>query len=171
MYQCGILQLLVDLSLTSNAPQRVKASAFYALAELIRLNKVNQDTLSKAIIIPAHPPVVPLEDASTALTPPGRSSAQFSRSSFQSGRGERVSQSHRSQEPRERCPAIVEVVAIAVGQYPGCTYSVRAAATCLFQVPFYLSLSLSKRYRVLDTDRFVLNHTFLDGNQIVICVG
>ncbi|KAI8345867.1 p115 like vesicle tethering protein [Mortierella sp. GBAus27b] len=103
MYQCGILQLLVNLSLTSNAPQRVKASALYALGELIRLNKVNQDALSKAIIIPAHPPAVPIEDPSSTLTPP------------------------------ERCPAIVEVVAIAVGQYPGCTYSVRAAATCLFQ--------------------------------------
>ncbi|KAF9355529.1 hypothetical protein BGX26_006435 [Mortierella sp. AD094] len=137
MYQSGILQHLIDLSLTSNAPQRVKASAFYALAELIRLNKVNQDALSKAVIIPAHPPVVQLEDSSTALTPPNRSSTQLSRSSFQSGRGsalgDRGSQSNRPLEARERCPAIVEVVAIAVGRYPGCTYSVRAAATCLFQ--------------------------------------
>ncbi|KAF9999123.1 hypothetical protein BGZ79_007255 [Entomortierella chlamydospora] len=126
MYQSGILQRLIDLSLTSNAPQRVKASAFYALAELIRLNKVNQDALSKAVIIPAHPPAVQLEDSSTALFPPNRSSTQLSRSSFQSGRGSAL-------EARERCPAIVEVVAIAVGRYPGCTYSVRAAATCLFQ--------------------------------------
>lgn len=133
MYQCGILQLLVNLSLTSNAPQRVKASALYALGELIRLNKVNQDALSKAIIIPAHPPAVPIEDPSSTLTPPGRSSAQFSRNSFQGGRSERGHPNHRFTEPRERCPAIVEVVAIAVGQYPGCTYSVRAAATCLFQ--------------------------------------
>jgi hypothetical protein len=140
MYQCGILPLLINLSLTSNAPQRVKASAFYALSELIRLNKANQDELSKAIIIPAHPPPAPQEDASSALTPPGRSSAQFSRSSFQASRGERGSQSYKSQEPRERCPAIVEIVAIAVGQYPGCTYSVRAAATCLFQVRFLASL-------------------------------
>ncbi|KAF8932108.1 hypothetical protein BGZ58_007221 [Dissophora ornata] len=137
MYQSGILQLLVDLSLTSNAPQRVKASAFYALAELIRLNKVNQDALSKAIIVPAHPPYLPSEDPSSSLTPPIPSSAQLSRTSFQSGRsstvGDRNSQSHRFLEQRARCPAIVEVVAIAVGQHPGCTYSVRAAATCLFQ--------------------------------------
>ncbi|KAF9185570.1 hypothetical protein BGZ51_002554 [Haplosporangium sp. Z 767] len=132
MYQNGILQLLADLSLASNAPQRVKASAFYALAELIRLNKVNQDALSKAIIIPAHPPFVPPEDAASVLTPPSRSSAQFSRTSFQSGRGSAMG-NRRSLEQRERCPAIVEVVAIAVGKYPGCTYSVRAAATCLFQ--------------------------------------
>ncbi|KAG9323471.1 hypothetical protein KVV02_007796 [Mortierella alpina] len=132
MSQSGILQLLVDLSLTSNAPQRVKASALYALAELIRLNKVNQDALSKAVIIPAHPPPAPSHDASSALTPPGRSSAQLSRTSFQSGRGS-AQGDHRSLEPRERCPAIVEIVAIAVGNYPGCTYSVRAAATCLFQ--------------------------------------
>ncbi|KAG0318818.1 hypothetical protein BGZ99_005440 [Dissophora globulifera] len=131
MYQCGILQLLIDLSLTSNAPQRVKASAFYALAELIRLNKVNQDALSKAVISPAHPPYVHSEDPSSSLTPPTRSSAQLSRTSFQSGRGSALG--HRFLEPRDRCPAIVEVVAIAVGQYPGCTYSVRAAATCLFQ--------------------------------------
>ena len=133
MFQSGILQLLVDLSLTSNAPQRVKASALYALAELIRLNKVNQDALSKAVIIPAHPPPAPLNDASSTLTPPGRSSAQLSRASFQSGRGS-AQGDYRSLEQRERCPAIVEVVAIAVGNYPGCTYSVRAAATCLFQV-------------------------------------
>ncbi|KAF9562533.1 hypothetical protein EC968_005203 [Mortierella alpina] len=132
MFQSGILQLLVDLALTSNAPQRVKASALYALAELIRLNKVNQDALSKAVIIPAHPPPAPSNDGSSALTPPGRSSAQLSRTSFQSGRGS-AQGDHRSLEPRERCPAIVEVVAIAVGNYPGCTYSVRAAATCLFQ--------------------------------------
>ncbi|KAI7816738.1 p115 like vesicle tethering protein [Gamsiella multidivaricata] len=137
MYQCGILQLLIDLSLASSAPQRVKASAFYALAELIRLNKVNQDALSKAVITPAHPPLAPSENLSSSLTPPGRSSAQLSRSSFQSGRGsaqgDRFPHGYRHLEPRERCPAIVEVVAIAVGQYPGCTYSVRAAATCLFQ--------------------------------------
>ncbi|KAG0264582.1 hypothetical protein BG011_006568 [Mortierella polycephala] len=130
MYQNGILQLLADLSLASNAPQRVKASAFYALAELIRLNKVNQDALSKAIIIPAHPPFVSPEES--VLTPPSRSSAQFSRTSFQSGRGSAMG-NRRSLEQRERCPAIVEVVAIAVGKYPSCTYSVRAAATCLFQ--------------------------------------
>ncbi|KAF9283271.1 hypothetical protein BGZ68_005455 [Mortierella alpina] len=132
MFQSGILQLLVDLSLTSNAPQRVKASALYALAELIRLNKVNQDALSKAVIIPAHPPPAPSNDASSVLTPPGRSSAQLSRTSFQSGRGS-AQGDYRSLEQRERCPAIVEVVAIAVGNYAGCTYSVRAAATCLFQ--------------------------------------
>ncbi|KAI1309964.1 hypothetical protein EDD11_003944 [Mortierella claussenii] len=107
----GILQLLIDLSLTSTAPQRVKASAFYALAELIRQNKVNQDFLSKAIIIPAHPPSVPSEEPSLSLIPPTRSSAQFSRSSFQSGRnsalGNRGSHS-RPLDPRERCPAIVE---------------------------------------------------------------
>ncbi|KAG0204277.1 hypothetical protein BGX28_003737 [Mortierella sp. GBA30] len=125
-------QLLIDLALTSNAPQRVKASALYALAELIRLNKVNQDALSKAVIIPAHPPPTPSVDPSSTLTPPGRSSAQLSRTSFQSGRGS-AQGNHRSMEQRERCPAIVEVVAIAVGNYPGCTYSVRAAATCLFQ--------------------------------------
>ncbi|ORZ13357.1 p115 like vesicle tethering protein [Lobosporangium transversale] len=137
MSQCGILQLLIDLSLASNAPQRVKASAFYALAELIRLNKVNQDALSKAVITPAHPPPVPIGDASLSLAAPSRSSTQLSRSSFQSGRGstvgDRGAQAHRHLEVRERCPAIVEVVAIAVGRYPGCTYSVRAAATCLFQ--------------------------------------
>ena len=133
MYQCGILQLLIDVSLTSNAPQRVKASAFYALAELIRLNKVNQDALSKAVIIPAQPPVFIPEAHNAALTPPSRSSAQLSRSSFQSGRNSALGD-HRPFEQRERCPAIVEVVAIAVGKYPGCTYSVRAAATCLFQV-------------------------------------
>ncbi|KAF9116419.1 hypothetical protein BGX27_002778 [Mortierella sp. AM989] len=134
MYQSGILQLLIDLSLTSNAPQRVKASAFYALAELIRLNKVNQDALSKAVIIPAQPPVVQIEDSSAVLTPPNRSSVQLSRSSFQSGSGSALGdRGSRPLESRERCPAIVEVVAIAVGRYPGCAYSVRAAATCLFQ--------------------------------------
>ncbi|KAF8980053.1 hypothetical protein BGZ46_004681 [Entomortierella lignicola] len=135
MYQSGILQLLINLSLTSNAPQRVKASAFYALAELIRLNKVNQEALSKAVITPAHPPPVQHEDLSNTQSPPNRSSAQFSRSSFQSGRGSAIGDrgSNRHLEARERCPAIVEVVAIAVGRYPGCTYSVRAAATCLFQ--------------------------------------
>ncbi|KAF9153556.1 hypothetical protein BG015_003141 [Linnemannia schmuckeri] len=132
MYQCGILQLLIDVSLTSNAPQRVKASAFYALAELIRLNKVNQDALSKTVIIPAHPPAFIAEAHNSALTPSSRSSAQLSRSSFQSGRNSALGE-HRPFEQRERCPAIVEVVAIAVGKYPGCTYSVRAAATCLFQ--------------------------------------
>ena len=129
MHQCGILQLLIDLALTSNAPQRVKTSAFYGLSELIRLNKVNQDTLSKAIIIPAQPPSAPSDDRLSSLTPPTRSSAQLSRSSFQSGRS-----SAQGGEQRERCPAIEEVVAIAVGKYSGSTYSIRAAATCLFQV-------------------------------------
>lgn len=130
MFQCGILPLLVDLSLSSNAPQRVKASALYALAELIRLSKVNQESLSKSVIIPAHPPPVIDEEASTGHTPPSRTSAQINRSSFQSGRGS----TQVNLGPRAKCPAIVEVVAIAVGVYPGCTYSVRAAATCLFQV-------------------------------------
>ncbi|KAF9311270.1 hypothetical protein BG003_007586 [Podila horticola] len=129
MFQCGILPLLVDLSLSSNAPQRVKASALYALAELIRLSKVNQESLSKSVIIPAHPPPVIDEEASTGHTPPSRTSAQINRSSFQSGRGS----TQVNLGPRAKCPAIVEVVAIAVGVYPGCTYSVRAAATCLFQ--------------------------------------
>ncbi|KAF9928458.1 hypothetical protein FBU30_002360 [Linnemannia zychae] len=132
MSQCGILQLLINVSLTSNAPQRVKASAFYALAELIRLNKVNQDALSKSVIIPAHPPAYIPDPHNSALTPPSRSSAQLSRSSFQSGRNSALGD-HRPFEQREKCPAIVEVVAIAVGKYAGCTYSVRAAATCLFQ--------------------------------------
>ncbi|KAF9377653.1 hypothetical protein CPC16_011732 [Podila verticillata] len=129
MYQCGILPLLVDLSLSSNAPQRVKASALYALAELIRLSKVNQESLSKSVIIPAHPPPVIVEEANAGHTPPSRTSAQLNRSSFQSGRGS----TQANFGPRARCPAIVEVVAIAVGVYPGCSYSVRAAATCLFQ--------------------------------------
>ncbi|KAG0091314.1 hypothetical protein BGZ92_000973 [Podila epicladia] len=129
MYQCGILPLLVDLSLSSNAPQRVKASALYALAELIRLSKVNQENLSKSVIIPAHPPPVIDEEANAGYSPPNRTSAQLNRSSFQSGRGS----TQANLGPRAKCPAIVEVVAIAVGVYPGCTYSVRAAATCLFQ--------------------------------------
>ncbi|KAF9389464.1 hypothetical protein CPB97_011308 [Podila verticillata] len=129
MYQCGILPLLVDLSLSSNAPQRVKASALYALAELIRLSKVNQESLSKSVIIPAHPPPVIGEEANAGHTPPSRISAQLNRSSFQSGRGS----TQANLGLRARCPAIVEVVAIAVGVYPGCSYSVRAAATCLFQ--------------------------------------
>lgn len=133
MHQCGVLQLLIDLSLTSNAPQRVKTSAFYALSELVRLNKVNHETLSKAVIIPAHPPAAPSDDRISSLTPPTRSSAQLSRSSFQSGRS-----SAQGGEPRERCPAIEEVVAIAVGKYSGSTYSIRAAATCLFQVRSFL---------------------------------
>lgn len=130
MYQCGILPLLVDLSLSSNAPQRVKASALYALAELIRLSKVNQESLSKSVIIPAHPPPVIDEETNAGHTPPSRTSAQLNRSSFQSGRGS----TQANLGPRAKCPAIVEVVAIAVGVYSGCTYSVRAAATCLFQV-------------------------------------
>ncbi|KAG0039362.1 hypothetical protein BGZ82_008584 [Podila clonocystis] len=129
MFQCGILPLLVDLSLSSNAPQRVKASALYALAELIRLSKVNQESLSKSVIIPAHPPPAIDEEANAGHTPPSRTSAQLNRSSFQSGRGS----TQANLGPRAICPAIVEVVAIAVGVYPGCTYSVRAAATCLFQ--------------------------------------
>ncbi|KAF9404858.1 hypothetical protein BGZ94_003905 [Podila epigama] len=130
MVQSGILPLLVDLSLSSNAPQRVKASAFYALAELIRRNKVNQDSFSKTVIVPAHPPAVVTDESGAGQGSPNRNSVQLSRSSFQSGRGSTPSNLG---QPRERCPAIVEAIAIAVGVYPGCTYSVRAAATCLFQ--------------------------------------
>ncbi|KAG0342041.1 hypothetical protein BG004_005776 [Podila humilis] len=140
MYQCGILPLLVDLSLSSNAPQRVKASSLYALAELIRLCKLNQEGFSKSVIIPAYPPPPPSlptaaeEMRNAGFSPPTRTSAQLSRTSFQSGRGSAMGHRHQQQQqPRDRCPAIVEVVAIAVGTYPGCTYSVRAAATCLFQ--------------------------------------
>ncbi|KAF9586489.1 hypothetical protein BGW38_003820 [Lunasporangiospora selenospora] len=135
MSQCGIVQLLITLALTSNAPQRVKASAFYALAELVRLNKANQDVLFKAVIAPAHPPPVPHEDVLSSLSPPNRSSVQLSRSSFQQGRGTHDDHGahQRASGPRAKCPAVVETVAIAVGQYPGCSYSVRASATCLFQ--------------------------------------
>ncbi|KAF9969922.1 hypothetical protein BGZ73_007509 [Actinomortierella ambigua] len=133
MQQCGIVQLLIDLSLTSNAPQRVKASAFYALAEVIRGSKINQDMFAKSVITPANPPPVVDESSPTNLSPTARSSAPTNRSSFQSGRGS--AQGHRNLRPstRDPCPALVEVTAIIVGRYPGYNYSIRAAATCLFQ--------------------------------------
>ncbi|KAG0230025.1 hypothetical protein BGW42_001188 [Actinomortierella wolfii] len=131
MQQSGIVQLLIDLSLTSNAPQRVKASAFYALAEVIRGSKMNQDLFASAVISPANPPPVVDESALSNLSPPARHSAQVNRSSFQSGRGS--AQGHRSNKSRDPCPALVEVTAIIVGRYPGYNYSIRAAATCLFQ--------------------------------------
>ncbi|KAF9165528.1 hypothetical protein DFQ26_009845, partial [Actinomortierella ambigua] len=133
MQQCGIVQLLIDLSLTSSAPQRVKASAFYALAEVIRGSKVNQDMLAKSVIMPASPPP-PMDESSLAnLSPTARASAPTNRSSFQSGRGSAQGHRNLTSPNRDPCPALVEVTAIIVGRYPGYNYSIRAAATCLFQ--------------------------------------
>lgn len=50
MYQCKIMDTLIDLAFCPRIPNKLKCQAFYAIADIIRGNTTNQDSFAKHAI-------------------------------------------------------------------------------------------------------------------------
>jgi len=81
MFQCKIMDTLIDLAFCPRIPNKLKCQAFYAIADIIRGNTTNQDSFAKhviksgEVIDPTTSPVIssPLRSRSQSkldLTPP-----------------------------------------------------------------------------------------------------
>ncbi|OUM68582.1 hypothetical protein PIROE2DRAFT_53192, partial [Piromyces sp. E2] len=50
MFQCKIMDTLIDLAFCPRIPNKLKCQAFYAIADIIRGNTTNQDSFAKHVI-------------------------------------------------------------------------------------------------------------------------
>ncbi|CAG8626774.1 9655_t:CDS:10, partial [Funneliformis mosseae] len=116
MVQCGVLKPIIELALSSNAPSPVKSNSLYALADLIRGNQNSQEFLSRIVVTVPHPSY----RISDSLDP-----SQANRNSAQSSQDQMP-----TLPPR---PAVMALIAVAVGAEHLESYSTRAAATYAFE--------------------------------------
>lgn len=71
MLQCKIMDTLIDLAFSPRIPNKLKCQAFYAIADIIRGNTINQDSFAKHVIKSGE-----VIDPSTPVTSPRRSRSQ-----------------------------------------------------------------------------------------------
>ncbi|CAI2165377.1 13414_t:CDS:10, partial [Funneliformis geosporum] len=116
MVQCGVLKPVIELALSSNAPSPVKSHSLYALADLIRGNQNSQEFLARIVVTVPHP------------------SYRISDSHDQSQASGNNAQSSQDQIPTlPPRPAVMALIAVAVGAEHLESYSTRAAATYTFE--------------------------------------
>jgi hypothetical protein len=72
MFQCKIMDILIDLAFCPRIPNKLKCQAFYAIADIIRGNTTNQDSFAKHVIRSGEV----IDPTSPVITSPRRTRSQ-----------------------------------------------------------------------------------------------
>ncbi|KAG9304100.1 hypothetical protein G9A89_006010 [Geosiphon pyriformis] len=126
MHQYRVLQPIIELALASNAPSSVKTQALYALADLIRGNQASQDFFAKIVVGVPNPSF-----HSSASTNSSSTYQTQSKDNLRSNDRAFIRQEDMSEPPPR--PALVALLAVAVGAEHLESYATRAAATYAFE--------------------------------------